>query len=136
MPSSEIQDYWRRAWGIGDRVGFKKGEVVNKNPFFHWQTQKNYPKKIIDRIKAYGVKKYKTLDGAERSQVRAGAGYGKMKHGYLGGSLEAHLKEIKKLWLEGNSAEEIYRSNPKKFKAKGTVAVSYTHLTLPTILRV
>jgi len=120
--STDIKDYWRRAWGIGDRVGFKKGEVVNKNPFFHWQTQKNYPKKIIDRIKAYGVKKYKTLDGAERSQVRAGAGYGKMQHGYPGGSLEVHLKEIKKLWLEGNSAQEIYRSNPKKFKAKGTVS--------------
>ena len=25
MPSTEIKDYWRRAWGIGDRVGFKKG---------------------------------------------------------------------------------------------------------------
>ena len=25
MPSTEIQDYWRRAWGIGDRVGFQVG---------------------------------------------------------------------------------------------------------------
>ena len=25
MPSTEIKDYWRRAWGIGDRVGFQRG---------------------------------------------------------------------------------------------------------------
>ena len=42
--------------------------------------------------------------------------------GYPGGSLKAHLQEIKKLWLEGNSAQEIFESNPNKFKAKGTVA--------------
>ena len=28
MPSSEIQDYWRRAWGIGDRSKFKPGGIV------------------------------------------------------------------------------------------------------------
>ena len=41
--------------------------------------------------------------------------------GYQGGSLKAHLQEIKKLWLEGNSAQEIFESNPNKFKAEGTV---------------
>ena len=32
MPSTEIQDYWRRAWGIGDRVGFEAGSKKGK-PF-------------------------------------------------------------------------------------------------------
>ena len=32
MPSTEIQDYWRRAWGIGDRVGFAAGSKKGK-PF-------------------------------------------------------------------------------------------------------
>ena len=25
MPSTDIKDYYRRAWGIGDRVGFQVG---------------------------------------------------------------------------------------------------------------
>ena len=28
MPSTDIKDYWRRAWGIGDRVGFKMGTPI------------------------------------------------------------------------------------------------------------
>ena len=28
MPSTDIKDYWRRSWGIGDRVGFKDGPVL------------------------------------------------------------------------------------------------------------
>ena len=28
MPSTDIKDYWRRAWGIGDRVGFQSGQLV------------------------------------------------------------------------------------------------------------
>ena len=32
MPSTEIQDYWRRTWGIGDRVGFYEGKLVKQGP--------------------------------------------------------------------------------------------------------
>ena len=28
MPSTDIKDYWRRSWGIGDRVGFQSGQLV------------------------------------------------------------------------------------------------------------
>jgi len=29
MPSTDIKDYWRRSWGIGDRVGFKNRPLKN-----------------------------------------------------------------------------------------------------------
>ena len=41
---------------------------------------------------------------------------------FAGGSLQPYFNEIKKLFLEGKSAQEIVKSNPQKFKAEGTVA--------------
>ena len=90
------------------------------DPFLHWQSQKLYPKEVIANIKAYGVEKYKKLTVGQKLQVRAGKGYGRGQYGYPGGVLEPHLEEIKKLWLDGHSAQEIADSNPKKF-SKGTV---------------
>ena len=29
MPSTDIKDYWRRSWGIGDRVGFQNNPLKN-----------------------------------------------------------------------------------------------------------
>ena len=90
------------------------------DPFLHWQSQKLYPKEVIANIKAYGVEKYKKLTVGQKLQVRAGKGYGRGQYGYPGGVLEPRLEEIKKLWLDGHSAQEIADSNPKKF-SKGTV---------------
>ena len=33
MPSTDIKDYWRRAWGLKDRPGFKYG-----GSWADWQT--------------------------------------------------------------------------------------------------
>ena len=30
MPSTDIKDYYRRAWGIGDRVGFALGTGLSE----------------------------------------------------------------------------------------------------------
>jgi hypothetical protein len=43
------------------------------------------------------------------------------KVGYPGSSLESVLEDIKKLYLKGKTNREIFKSNPKKFKAKSTV---------------
>jgi hypothetical protein len=44
-----------------------------------------------------------------------------VKSGYPGSSLESVLEDIKKLHLKGKTNREIFKSNPKKFKAKSTV---------------
>ena len=35
MASTEIKDYWRRAWGIGDRVGLKPGGIVEPGVMYY-----------------------------------------------------------------------------------------------------
>ena len=41
---------------------------------------------------------------------------------YAGGSLEPYLAEIKTKWLSGQSAQQIFESNPTKYGGKSTVA--------------
>jgi hypothetical protein len=55
MPSTDIKDYYRRSWGLGDRLGFYKGSFVEGNPvgqqwvvkFANKGTSPGYPDNFI-----------------------------------------------------------------------------------------
>jgi len=54
MPSTDIKDYWRRSWGIGDRVGFADEPLknFNRNPVGINQYTKLKPARTLVEIQA------------------------------------------------------------------------------------
>ena len=73
MPSTEIQDYWRRAWGIGDRVKFGEGSG-QKFDIRYFIEELDLTESELDKAAKHYTKgkvnKFKNLVGPVNKQLR------------------------------------------------------------------
>ena len=68
MPSTDIKDYWRRAWGIGDRVGFKDGPPKYSSKYYK---KKSSSSRWLENLKK-GIysRNYQPLENSPRKGAR------------------------------------------------------------------
>ena len=95
----------------GEDMGYRTG-FSDLDPFIHWQTQKPYSKEIIDRIKKYGVKKYKKLEYSQRKAVRDGS-FGRIWTREVSG-IRKHQEDI------AEATEKRIKDFVKNFKKENT----------------
>jgi hypothetical protein len=139
MPySTDIKDYWRRSWGIGDRVGFDKGtkpiitkdkfielrithknktntefaEILNKDWKPSWQAESFHKDNINKRMKDYRKDFPKNFY-------------------YKGSNVERAVTEKKMIDLWGNDKYQEYKKNFSDQKLKDKYASDKNYKELP-----
>ena len=117
---TDILTRLRPGYKAGGRINFSKAGLVETKPFFNQYTGKNFPQKEINRIKKFGVEKYKKLTASQRAAIRRGdPGAGFMTE-------EKKIERAKRLRpvfkgkgsKKGETPKVVDVSGPKELKAE------------------
>ena len=122
VPSTDIKDYWRRSWGIGDRVGFDEGTkpVLPRDKFVELRikyktthTNAEFAELLNENWKPAQVDSFNKDNVAKR--IKDAKKFFPDNFDYKGSNIERAVTEKKMIELWG---EENYQKHKKNFSEK------------------
>ena len=119
--STDIKDYWRRSWGIGDRVGFDKGTkpIITKDKFIELRiTHKNKTNTEFAEILNKDWKPSWQAESFNANNVNKRIKDYKLNLDYKGSNVERAVTEEKMIELWGNDKYQEHKKNFSEEKLK------------------
>ena len=119
--STDIKDYYRRAWGIGDRVGFDEGTkpIITKEKFIELRTtHKNKTNTEFAEILNKDWKPSWQAESFNANNVNKRIKDYKLNLDYKGSNVERAVTEEKMIELWGNDKYQEHKKNFSEEKLK------------------
>ena len=134
MASTEIKDYWRRAWGIGDRVGFDEGTkpIITKEKFIELRTtHKNKTNSEFAEILNEKWKPSWQAESFNANNVNKRIKDYKLKLDYKGSKVDVAITEEKMIELWGKDKYHKHKKNFSEEKLKEKYSSDKDYKKLP-----